>query len=35
MAATKKDRAGEGGQPDVAELDLARQLAERALGVPY
>jgi transposase-like protein len=30
MTAAKKDRAGDGGQPDAAELELARQLAERA-----
>ena len=37
MAATKKDQSaagsgqpGEGGQPEAAELELARQLAERA-----
>jgi transposase-like protein len=30
MTAAKKDAPGEGGRPDAAELELARQLAERA-----
>jgi transposase-like protein len=30
MAAAKRDQAGDGAQPDAAELELARQLAGRA-----
>src|SRR5690348_16032938 len=30
MIAAKKDQPGDGGRPDAAELELARQLAERA-----
>ena len=30
MTAAKKDQPGDGGRPDAAELELARQLAARA-----
>ena len=30
MTAAKKDQSSEDGRPDAAELELARQLAERA-----